>query len=111
MNENTIREGKTVVKLAKLTATLPAIFDRMKKKLQVKSGEYLILSVFAKLSFGFRFLLLKVTHHSIDGHVENSPGPHNIEQAVDVLEDGDHHLIFIFGSRSVDSRVHNVKGA
>lgn len=50
---------------------------------------------------GGRFLFLKVTHHSIDGHVENSPGPHDIKQAVNVLENGDHHLIFVFGSWSV----------
>ena len=43
-------------------------------------------------------VVLHVTHHSIDGHVKNSPGPHDIKQAVDVLENGDHHLIFIFGA-------------
>lgn len=57
------------------------------------------------------FPLLTVTYHAIDGHVENSPGPHNIEQAVDVLEDGNHHLILVFGSGSVDGRVQNVRYA
>lgn len=45
------------------------------------------------------------TYHSIDGHVENSPGPHNVKQTVDVLKNGDHHLIFIFRSRSVDEEI------
>lgn len=60
---------------------------------------------------GCRFLLLKVIYHSIDGHVQNSPGSHDIEQAVDVLKNGDHHLVFIFGSGSVDGRVQSVKHA
>lgn len=58
-----------------------------------------------KLSSGCRFLLVADTYHPIDGHVENSPGAHNVEQTVNVLENGDHHLIFIFRSRSVDEEI------
>lgn len=38
-----------------------------------------------------------VTHHSVDGHVQDPPGPHDVEEAVDVLEDGHHHLILVLG--------------
>lgn len=48
------------------------------------------------------FLLTAAAYHSVDGHVENSPRPHDIKQAVNVLEDGDHHFILVFGSRSVE---------
>lgn len=50
----------------------------------------------------------QVIYHSVDGHVENSPGPHNVKEAVDVLENGDHHLVLILGSRSVESREQSV---
>lgn len=53
---------------------------------------------------GCRCLLLNVIYHAINGHVQNSPGSHDIEQAVDILKNGNHHLIFIFRSRSVESR-------
>ena len=36
--------------------------------------------------------------NTIDGHVENFTGADDIEKAVDALEDGNHHLVFILGS-------------
>lgn len=48
------------------------------------------------------FLLTAAAYHSVDGHVENSPRPHDVKQAVNVLEDRDHHFILVFGSRSVE---------
>lgn len=53
-------------------------------------------------------LLLEITYNSIDGHVENSPGSHNIEQSVNVLKNGYHHLVFIFRGRSGDNRIQSV---
>lgn len=48
---------------------------------------------------------VEVIYHSVDGHVQNSPGTHDVEEAVDVLKDGDHHFIFVFGGRSTNGRV------
>lgn len=48
------------------------------------------------------FLLTAAAYHSVDGHVENSPWPHDVKQAVNVLEDRDHHFILVFGSWSVE---------
>ena len=39
------------------------------------------------------------THHSIDGHVQQSSGPDNVEDSVNVLKDSLHHLILVLGSR------------
>ena len=41
----------------------------------------------------------KNTHHFIDGHVQQSSGPHNVEDSVNVLKLSLHHLIFVLGSR------------
>lgn len=54
-------------------------------------------------------MLHEVTYHSINGHIKNSPGPHNVEQPVNILKNGNHHLIFIFGSRSVENTVQSFK--
>lgn len=54
-------------------------------------------------------LLCHVTHHSIDGHVQDPPGPYNVEKSVDVLEDGHHHLILIFRSRPVEGATLSLK--
>ena len=35
------------------------------------------------------------TYHSINGHVQHSARPHNVEDAINVLKYGHHHLIFI----------------
>ena len=38
--------------------------------------------------------------HSINGHVEDAPRSDDVEDSVDVLKDGNHHLILVLGSRS-----------
>ena len=37
-------------------------------------------------------------YHSINSHVQQSPGPHNVEDAVNVLKNGLHHFILVLGS-------------
>lgn len=52
-----------------------------------------------------------MTHHSIDGHVQDPPGPHNVEEAVDVLEDGHHHLILVLRGRPAGGATVSLKPA
>lgn len=54
-------------------------------------------------------LLLVGSYHPIDGHIKNSPGPHDIEQSVNIFKNGNHHFIFIFGGRSVENTVQSSK--
>lgn len=50
-----------------------------------------------------------VTHHPVDGHVQDPPGPHNVEEAVDVLKDGHHHLVLVFWGRPVKGTTVSLK--
>lgn len=39
------------------------------------------------------------TYNTINGHVKNSSWTNDVEEPVDVLKNGNHHFIFIFGCR------------
>lgn len=53
------------------------------------------------------------THHSIYGHVKESPRSHDVEDPVDVLKNRHHHLILIFGCwpETQSTRFNRCKGA
>ena len=39
--------------------------------------------------------------YAVNGHVEQLPWPDNGKESVNALEDGDHHLVLVLGSRLV----------
>lgn len=72
-------------------------FDARKRR-ELKMGTVaLVHGVWRQLKEHSPLLVhLRTRCDAIDGHVEHLSRPHNVEQAIDALENRHHHLVFIF---------------